>query len=294
MQKTKQLKDLNLMDRFLFAEAMEDPDNFKTVVEIIMQKEIELKYLPQTEKEERTSPMNRFIKLDVWAQDMEDTVYDTEVQKSNTGSLPKRSRYYQSLIDSKLLTPGEIDFNVLNTVVVIIIAPFDLFGHGKYMYTFEMKCKEVPELFLDDGAIRIFLNTKGRNPKEVSPELVELLKYMENTSEEISRDCKSDRIHQMHERIKGIKSSEEVGVRYMQAWEERELDRREALKEGEMKKVIFQVCKKVLKGKSVETIAEELEEDVQSIQEIYEAAMDSAPECSVDEIYSKLYECEQD
>lgn len=80
----------------------------------------------------------------------------------------------------------------------------------------------------------------------------------------------------------------------MQAWEERELDRREALKEGELKVVISMVCKKVLKGKNIQTIADEVEEEVQSIQEIYEAAVDSAPECSVDEIYSKLYECEQD
>lgn len=36
----------------------------------------------------------------------------------------------------------------------------------------------------------------------------------------------------MQERVQGIKSSEEVGVRYMQEWEERELDRREAREEG--------------------------------------------------------------
>ena len=34
----KDLKDLNLLDRFLFAEAMEDPQNMRDVLEIILGK----------------------------------------------------------------------------------------------------------------------------------------------------------------------------------------------------------------------------------------------------------------
>ena len=47
----KDLKDLNLLDRFLFAEAMEDPQNMRDVLEIILGKDVVLKHLPQTEKE---------------------------------------------------------------------------------------------------------------------------------------------------------------------------------------------------------------------------------------------------
>ena len=43
--------------------------------------------------------------------------------------------------------------------------------------------EEVPELKLDDGATRIFLNTHGKHPEFVSPELIELLKYMEHSTE---------------------------------------------------------------------------------------------------------------
>lgn len=152
MTERKPLKDLNLLNRFLFAEAMEDPENMWTVLEIILGKDIMLKYLPQVEKEERKSALRRYVKLDVWAQDVEDTVYDTEVQVKNTGNLPKRSRYYQGMIDSKLLEPGEIDFNRLNSIFIIVIAPFDLFGKKKYKYTFKMKCMETPEVELNDGA----------------------------------------------------------------------------------------------------------------------------------------------
>ena len=124
----KDLKDLNLLDRFLFAEAMEDPQNMRDVLEIILGKDVVLKHLPQTEKEARISPASRFAKVDVWAKDTDEVVYDTEVQGTNTKNLPKRSRYYESIIDAKLLKPGERDFNKMNDIYIILIAPFDLFG----------------------------------------------------------------------------------------------------------------------------------------------------------------------
>jgi len=52
----KPLSDLTLMDRFLFACAMEDPVILQTVLEIILEKEIHLKERIQAEKELRTAP----------------------------------------------------------------------------------------------------------------------------------------------------------------------------------------------------------------------------------------------
>ena len=49
--------------------------------------------------------------------------------------------------------------------------PFDLFGLDKYYYTFVPCCKEDKSLELEDGAIRIFLNTRGKNDDEITPEL---------------------------------------------------------------------------------------------------------------------------
>lgn len=53
------LKDLNLMDKFLFDEAMEDKDNMKTLLDIVLGQDTHLKYPPQTEKEFRNSKENR-------------------------------------------------------------------------------------------------------------------------------------------------------------------------------------------------------------------------------------------
>lgn len=294
----KALKDLNLLDRFLFAEAMEDPVIMQTILEIILGKDILLKYPPQAEKEKRSSPLFRFIRMDVWAMDIEDTVYDAEVQKEDTKNLPRRSRLYQSMIDTKLLDPGEVDFGRMNNVYTIMIAPFDLFGKGLYRYTFRMRCDEDPEIALDDGAARIFLNTRGKDPSGVSEELIELLRYIEHTTEEVSSSCRSGKIRELQRRIAMIKSSEEIGVKYMQEWEEKVIEQRRAREEGleegraegraiglaeghaegqaigraegQEYQLFRMVRRKMLKGCEAEEIADILEEDLNHVGNIYD------------------------
>lgn len=90
------------------------------------------------------------------------------MQKDNTGNLIRRSRYYQAQLDVSLLEPGSIDFNLLNDSCFIMIAPFDIFGRGLYRYTFEGTCRECPDLKIGDGAVRVFINTKGSNWKDFS------------------------------------------------------------------------------------------------------------------------------
>ena len=64
----------------------------------------------------------------------------------------------------------------------------------------------------------------------------------------------SEVLRRIHEHICKLKASEEMGVRYMQAWEEKVKEREEGLKEGIVR------TKKVLKlaaeGKRKEEIAE--------------------------------------
>ena len=236
----KSLQDLTLLDRFLFAEVMEDPKTFENILSIILGEDISIKGRPQSEHESRTSPLKRQVRLDVWAEDETDAVYNVEAQKENTKNLPHRSRFYQALIDSKLLDPGEVDFSNMKDCYSIIIAPFDLFGRGLYQYTFQMTCAETGQP-LEDGATRIFLNTHGKNSEDISPELKELLYYMEHTTEEIS--CSTSRLQEIKNHVNIVKSSEEIGVKYMQEWEEKILEKRKARAEGLAKGVLRGVLK---------------------------------------------------
>ena len=68
-QTKKSLQDLTLLDRFLFAEVMEDAETFENVLSIILGQDISIKGHPQSEHEKRTSPLKRQVRLDVWAED---------------------------------------------------------------------------------------------------------------------------------------------------------------------------------------------------------------------------------
>ncbi len=228
----KPLKELNLLDRFLFDEVMEDPQTAQDILEILLGREVPLLDHNETEKEYRRSPQYRSIRIDVFALDAEGNIYDAEMQGKNTGNLPRRSRLYESRINVSLLAPGETDFNKLNDVYVIIIAPFDLWGMGRYRYTFRMGCEEVPGLHLEDGATRIFLNTRGTEPDGVSRELVDFLHYVEDSSLK-GRDTEfSEKLSRIHDRVQRVKESKEVGVKYMQRWEELAYAKAEAREEG--------------------------------------------------------------
>lgn len=259
------LKDLNLTNRFLFDEVMEDRQTHRDVLEIIFQREIPFLEENETEKELRVSPLSRSIRMDVFAMDEEDKVYNTEMQQKKRSDLAKRSRYYQSMIDTSLLEPGIPSYNLLKDSYIIMIMPFDLFGYGKYQYTFRSVCCEVPEYSLEDGATRIFLNTRGTNPQEVSKELVEFLRYLEHTTDEEAGKTDSRRIQRIHSRVRKVKNSEEIGVKYMQAWEEKYYEREEAKAEGKAEQLKDIIKKKLAKNQTPEKIAEALETSEETI-----------------------------
>ena len=58
-KKRKKLKELNLLDRFLFDETMEDPETYRAALEIILGRDVCLKDNSQSEKEVRTIPSFR-------------------------------------------------------------------------------------------------------------------------------------------------------------------------------------------------------------------------------------------
>ena len=171
-----------------------------------------------------------------------------------------------------LLEPGSTDFNKLKDLTTILISPFDIFGYELYRYTFEERCVEVPELRLDDGARRIFINTKGKNPEGFTEEFLELMEYINHTTDEVAEKVKSEKIKKIHDRVRTVKGSEKVGVKLMQKWEElayaREEGELEGEKKGELVLLVSQVCRKIKRGLTPETIADQLERELPEIKRI--------------------------
>ena len=64
--------------------------------------------------------------------------------------------------------------------------------------------------------------------------MIQLLHYFERTTGEIAADSHSEKIEKLQKRVEQVKMSEEVGIRFMNAFEEKMWERREGREEGEM------------------------------------------------------------
>ncbi|WP_431726778.1 Rpn family recombination-promoting nuclease/putative transposase [Treponema socranskii] len=115
------------------------------------------------------------IRLDVYVSDPE-RVFDIEIQTSIPPSLPKRTRYYQSLMDVDNLLRGQ-SYAELKESYVIFICTQDPFGKGLPVYMFRNVCSEDGTLFLDDKSVKVFYNV-GAYGKEKEVELSALLEYL--------------------------------------------------------------------------------------------------------------------
>lgn len=283
------LENLNLADRFLFDEVMEDTQSYQDLVSILLENEISLLTRPQTEKELRLSPQLRQVRLDVISMDRDKKLYYTEMQKRDTGNLKRRSRYYQAQLDVFLSEPGTADFNLLNDSCFILIAPFDLFGKGPYLYIFEGTCRECPELKIEDGAVRVFINTRGTNPEGFSREFLDLMRYIMASTDEVAASSASVKIRRLHQNVRKIRISEKMGVKYMQKWEELVYARKEGEERGETLLLIRQICKKLTKGQPPEIIADELEADPETVRQICQAVRKTGPDIDCNQLYEQIF-----
>ena len=71
--------------------------------------------------------------------------------------------------------------------------------------------------------------------------------------------------------------------------EGREEGRVEGIQQGEEQKLIEQICRKVRKGKTLQIIAEELEEEESSVSKIYDTVLASAPDYDCGKVYALLH-----
>ena len=67
---------------------------------------------------------------------MTTTVFNLEMQTTTYKELPKRSRYYQGIIDLNMIEKGE-SYDILKESYVIFICTFDFFEKGRSVYEFD-------------------------------------------------------------------------------------------------------------------------------------------------------------
>ena len=176
-------EDLQISNDFMFKEVMKSNKGLcKRLVGSIMQQDIEDIVYIDTEKTLQPYYDSRGIRLDVILADDNHTRYNLEMQARNVISkagvalLPKRTRYYQSVIDMDMLKQGE-NFDQLNPLVLIFICTFDFYKEGRYVYTFKSRCLENLELELANDVTVKLVNAKGKHG-QVNTLLKNFLRYV--------------------------------------------------------------------------------------------------------------------
>ena len=228
--KIKPWEELTIRDDYMFKLIMNRRRICKKLLEGTLRIKIKkIRYL-ETEKALSAQYRSKGIRLDVYVKDEKNTVYNIEMQvrRLEGCALFKRTRYYQSMMDADLLAAGA-DYDELNKTIIIFICPFDPFGEGRYIYTFENVCLENKELSLQDGATKIFLNTKG-TIGEIDDAIKAFLQYIDGVVTENSF------IQEIEEEIQKVKREEGERVNYMtfamKMMEERKEGRAEGLAKG--------------------------------------------------------------
>ena len=141
MDYTKEYDKLRITDDFMFAKVMRNQKLCKKLLEVILNVKIDKIEYCEEQKTIDITKDAKSIRLDVYVRDGRDTIYNVEMQTVDTKNLPKRSRYYQGLIDLNLIEKGEV-YNKLNKSYVIFICMSDVFKKGRHIYTFENICIE--------------------------------------------------------------------------------------------------------------------------------------------------------
>ncbi len=158
---------------YIFSCVMRDADIFLSLMQRIFPELKLTKVEKHTPQATFLGPMgSKSVRFDVYSE-IDGRVFDVELQLESRGNEAKRTRYYQCMMDMQALHQGE-DYAMLPPSYIVMISPKDLFGHGRYCYRFRNYEDSDPTLELDDGTVKVFLNTQGTDDG-ILPELKNFL-----------------------------------------------------------------------------------------------------------------------
>ena len=151
----KEIAKLSLMDNAFMNLALEN--NIPCVEEmlrvILGKNDLSVKKV-QTQR--MFQGFSRSIYLDVLAEDSRGIIYNIEIQNTDEGAEPRRTRFHTGMIDTHTLKAGQ-DFKELPEVYVIFITKNDVLGLKQTIYTIHKYIDGALKPF-DDGSHVIYIN----------------------------------------------------------------------------------------------------------------------------------------
>ncbi len=204
----------------------------------------------------------RSVKLDIYAKDSEGNILDIEVQRKNSGAVPRRARYNNCLMDSNSILKG-VDFAELPEAYIIFITENDYFKKGQPLYKIE-RFVDGTELF-NDGTHIIYVNGKNRSDTELGRLMAD---FAQTDPNKFHNDILAEAVHR-------YKYSEEVDDMcqliedYAERYAEKIADNRAEVRANEKRKAI--ALSMIAKGKlSFEEIAEYTDFTLEEIKALAE------------------------
>ena len=149
-------EELTFANNFLFCKILEnDPELCRQLLEMLLHIRIEKLSSPKSEWTMQEGLDAKSVRFDVYTKD-ENRIFDIEIQTTNQKNLPKRARYYQSIIDMDNLSHGE-KYSRLKDSYVIFLCLEAPFKKRLPVYFFENTCRG-DDIKLNDGAYKVFFN----------------------------------------------------------------------------------------------------------------------------------------
>lgn len=273
---TKKVEDLQIYDNYVFCKVMRNKAICKEMLEILLNIQIDdIQYI-ETESEIQDFYEHKGIRLDVYVKDS-DRVFNMEMQTANYSDLFLRARYYQGATDLSN-TPRRTKYRELKESYIIFICRSDPFNLGLPVYT---ECKtflEKPDYLINDKTHKIFYNASDYNKVKDDEELQAVLKFIHTLKAD------SEFTKKLEKEVQETKQKPAFKDDYMYfediLEEEREIAREEGLAEGRtkglaeglengtLKILLEQIKKKLDKNKSIEQIADEIEETPEYVAEL--------------------------
>ena len=155
----KPVEELKFTDDFMFCHVMKSPELCKGVIERLLGIKVDKIEYPELQKEIRPYYSAHGIRMDVYVKDS-NRIFDIEMQTTIPDDLPRRMRYYQSMIDVDSLISG-CEYETLKESYVIFLCTKDPFGLNLPVYTFKTACKEAKDFVLNDGVNKLFFNASA-------------------------------------------------------------------------------------------------------------------------------------
>ncbi|MBQ2900369.1 MAG: Rpn family recombination-promoting nuclease/putative transposase [Agathobacter sp.] len=253
----KKYEELDFTDDFFFCKILiKNQTLCKELLELILQVKIAKIIFTAKQNPIEIKADAKGIRLDVYVEDAENTVYDIEMQPTAKKNLPKRSRYYQGMIDLNLIERGA-DYKELKKSFVIFICLSDPFDKGLHLYTFENQCHECPELLLGDETTKVFINAAG-TADDVSQDMKDFLDYLQG------KGTKNEFTQRIDDEVSKARAHEEWRLEYMSLFL-RDQEMREEGREEERRALVMNMLEE---NESVEKICLYLKCDKSFVEEI--------------------------